>query len=72
MKSVMSFIKFQKGNYRRGGLFMLPGVTLGILLAYLFGDTGIAMITIGVVGYTTALILILIGDKRNSSINTQQ
>lgn len=64
LKFISGFMKYQKGNYRRGGLFMIPGITLGILLAYLFGDTGIAMISIGTVGYGTSLILIfLIGDR---------
>ena len=62
-------MKYEKRNYRRGGMFMIPGITLGILLAYLFGDTGRAMISISVFGYGTALILLLIGDKSNKSNN---
>ncbi|HEY9060913.1 MAG TPA: hypothetical protein VIO64_10500 [Pseudobacteroides sp.] len=69
-KSVLKLMKYQKGNYRRGGLFMIPGITLGILAAYLFGDTGIAMFSIGIVGYGTALALILIGDKSNTNLNS--
>jgi hypothetical protein len=63
LKSISKFMKYEKGNYRRGGMFMIPGITLGILLAYLFGDTGRSMISIGVIGYGAALILFLIGDK---------
>jgi predicted membrane protein len=69
LKSISKFMKYEKRNYRRGGMFMIPGITLGILLAYLFGDTGRAMISISVLGYGTALILFLIGDKSNKSNN---
>jgi hypothetical protein len=69
-KFVLRLMKYQKGNYRRGGLFMIPGITLGILVAYLFGDTGRAMLSIGIVGYGTALALILIGDKSKTNLNS--
>jgi hypothetical protein len=69
-KSVSRFTKYEKGNYRRGEMFMIPGITLGILLAYLFGDTGRAMISIGTFGYGTALILFLIGNKSNKVNNS--
>lgn len=42
---------------------MIPGITLGIFLAWLFGDKGTAMSCIAFFGYTTALILIIIGDR---------
>jgi hypothetical protein len=60
-----NIFKYEKGNYRRGGVFMLPGITLGILIAYLLGDNGYAMSSITVFGYGTALILFLIGDRSN-------
>ncbi len=56
-------LKFQKGNYRRGGLFMLPGVILGILLAYLLGDKGYAMVSITLFGFGTSAVLILLGNR---------
>lgn len=63
LKSISKFMKYEKDNYRRGGVFMIPGITFGIILAYLFGDTGRVMISLGFFGYGTALILILIGDR---------
>lgn len=61
--SLARFFRYEKGNYRRGGLFMLPFVSLGIILAYLFGDTGLAMGSIALAGYGMALILILMGNR---------
>lgn len=63
IKSLKRFFRYEKKNYRRGGLFMIPGITLGIFLAWLFGDKGTAMSCIAFFGYTTALILIIIGDR---------
>jgi hypothetical protein len=62
-ESFIHFFKFEKGNYRRGGLFMLPGITIGIILAYLFGDKGPAMLAIGITGYGATTALILAGNK---------
>ncbi|MDQ2086874.1 hypothetical protein RBH29_10595 [Herbivorax sp. ANBcel31] len=58
-------LRFQKGNYRRGGIFMIPGVVLGITIAYLAGDKGIGMTSIALFGFVTSAILIIIGDRRN-------
>jgi hypothetical protein len=53
-----------KANYRRGGLFMLPGVTVGIILALILSAPVQALLSIGAFGFGTAIILILLGDKR--------
>lgn len=51
---------------------MIPGITLGILLAYFFRDTGRIMISLGCFGYGTALILILILiGNRSKKVNNK-
>lgn len=62
-ESFIHFFRFEKGNYRRGGLFILPGITFGIILSYLFGDKGPVKLAIGITGYSTAITLILAGNK---------
>lgn len=52
-----------RGSYRRGGLFMLPFIVIGLLIAYLLNAPREALLSIGVFGLGTSLILILIGNR---------
>ena len=53
-----------KVNFRRGGLFMLPAVVLTIIIAFIVNAPIPALISIGAFGFGTALILVLLGDRR--------
>jgi len=53
-------------NFRRGGLFLLPAVILAIVLAVVLGAPAPALVSIGATGFITTIILILLGDKRQS------
>lgn len=52
-------------NYRRGGMFMLPSVTIGIIIAFIAQAPWMAIFSIAFCGYVTAIALILLG-KRHS------
>jgi len=52
-----------KTNFRRGGLCMLPAVTLAIIIAFVLNAPISALISIGVFGFVTALVLILLGNR---------
>ena len=56
-----------KANYRRGGLFMLPGVAIGFTVATLLSAPIPALLSIGFFGFGTAAILILLGDRRKNT-----
>jgi len=56
-----------KANYRRGGLFLLPGIAIGFIVAILLSAPIPALLSIGVFGFGTAIILILLGDKRKNT-----
>ena len=51
-------------NFRRGGLFLLPSVLLAIVIAIIVNAPTSALISISAFGFVTAIILILLGDKR--------
>jgi hypothetical protein len=53
----------EKANYKRGGLFMLPFITLALIIAFLFKAPWIALGCIAFFGYGTSIILISVGDK---------
>ena len=57
-------MRTMKANFRRGGLFMLPAVILAIIIAFVVDAPISALISIGVFGFVTALILILLGDRK--------
>jgi hypothetical protein len=52
-----------KANYRRGGLFMLPAVSLAIILAVTLQAPITALLSIGIFGFGTSLVLILLGNR---------
>jgi hypothetical protein len=52
-----------KSNYRRGGLFMLPAVTLAIIIAVTVNAPMPALFSIGGFGFGTSIILILLGNR---------
>ena len=59
-----------KGNYRRGGLFMSPFVLLGLLIAYYAHAPTVALISIAISGFGCALVLILLGNREtNKTLN---
>jgi len=51
-------------NYRRGGLFMMPFVIIAIVVAVLVNAPVYAVVSIASFGLITAVVLILVGDKR--------
>ncbi|GHV32405.1 hypothetical protein FACS18949_03200 [Clostridia bacterium] len=55
-----------KANFRRGGLFMLPAIVLAIIIAVVFRAPVPALLSIGIVGFGTAIILIVLGDRTKS------
>lgn len=62
----MGGIKMIEINYRKGGLIMLPFVTIGIIIALISGAPWMAICSISLFGYVPAFILILLG-KRNKT-----
>ena len=54
----------RRANYRRGGIFMLPSVIIAVIIAIFVSAPTSALISICVFGFVTALILILVGDRR--------
>ena len=50
-------------NYRLGGLIMLPFVTLALVIAYYLTAPWIALGSIALFGYVTAIVLIVVGKK---------
>lgn len=50
-------------NYRKGGLIMLPFVTIGLVTALLANAPWIALCSIALFGYVTSSILILLGKR---------
>jgi len=58
-----------KSNYRRGGLFLLPSTLIAIVTAIAFSAPFAAMLSIGICGFMTAIILISLGDRRQNDVN---
>jgi hypothetical protein len=56
-----------KANYRRGGLFMLPAVVCAIILAVILEAPVPALLSIGVFGFGTSIILILLGNRTKNA-----
>jgi hypothetical protein len=52
----------QKGNYRRGGLFLFGASLLALLIAFVLHAPPIALASIAICGFGGAGILILVGD----------
>lgn len=50
-------------RYRRGGLFMLPFVSAGLLVAFFAGALWPAVGSIALFGYVTAAVLIALGNR---------
>jgi len=53
-----------KSNFRRGGLILLPATIFAIILAIAVNAPTSALISISVFGFATAIILIVLGDRR--------
>jgi len=53
-----------KANFRRGGLFLLLSVVLAVILAVLLNAPTPALVSICAAGFVTAIVLILLGDRR--------
>lgn len=60
----MTNSKSNRGNYRKGGLIMLPFVAIGLITAYLLNAPIQALLSISIFGFGCSLILIIIGDRR--------
>jgi DNA-binding XRE family transcriptional regulator len=56
-------IKMVTINYRKGGIIMLPFVTIGMIIAVLLKAPWMALCSIAFFGYVTAIVLILLGKK---------
>ena len=50
-------------NYRRGGIFLLPAVTVAIIIAFLAGAPWMALCSIAIFGYVTAITLVVLGKR---------
>lgn len=59
----MGGVKMITVNYRRGGMFMLPFVTIGTIIAFITHAPWRAIFSIVFCGYVTAIILILLGKR---------
>jgi hypothetical protein len=57
----------QKGNYRRGGLFLFVASLMALLIAIVFHAPPVALGSIAVFGLGPSVVLILIGNRRQSS-----
>jgi len=65
----MGGIKMITVNYRRGGVFMLPPVTIAVVLAFLLGAPWMAICSIAFFGYVTSIILIVLGKRTKTPKN---
>jgi hypothetical protein len=54
-----------KANFRRGGLFLLPSVVFAAIIAVLLNAPTPALVSICAFGFVTAVILLLLGDRRS-------
>lgn len=50
-------------DYRKGGIIMLPFVTAGILIAWVFQAPWMALCSIAFFGYVASIVLILLGKR---------
>jgi len=57
----------QRGNYRRGGLYLLVASVMALLLAVVFHAPRVALASIALFGLGAAVILILLGNRSQSS-----
>jgi len=57
----------QKGNYRRGGLFLFVASLVALVIAIVFHAPLVALGSIALFGLGVAVVLILIGNRRSSS-----
>jgi hypothetical protein len=53
-----------KYNFRRGGLFLAPATALAAIIAILLNAPLPALASICIFGFTMAIILMLLGNKR--------
>jgi len=58
-----------KSNFRRGGIFLVPGTALAVMLAIAFNAPTPALVSICIFGFITAIVLILLGDRRLQNSN---
>ena len=58
-----------KSNFRRGGIFLVPGTALAVMLAIAFNAPIPALVSICIFGFITAIVLILLGDRRLQNSN---
>ena len=63
----MGGVKMITVNYRKGGIIMLPFVTLGIIIALIVNAPWMAMLSIALFGYVSAVILILLDRRTKTS-----
>lgn len=63
----MGGVKMIAVNYRKGGIIMLPFVTIGMIIALIANATWTAILSIALFGYVTAIILILLGKRTRTS-----
>ena len=57
-------MKYQKGNYRRGGFGLLIGTLFALIIAVAFKAPWIVWASIGIFGFSGSIVLILFGDRR--------
>jgi len=57
-------MKYQKGNYRRGGIALLIGTLIALMIAVVFEAPWMALASIGIFGFGGSVVSIWIGDRR--------
>ncbi len=57
-------MKYQKGNYRRGGIGLLIGTLFGLIIAVAFKAPWMALASIATFGFGGGIVSILVGDRR--------
>jgi len=58
-------MKYQKGNYRRGGIGLLIGTLIALMIAVAFEAPWMALASISIFGFGGSAVSILVGDRRS-------
>jgi len=59
----MGGVKMVTVYYRKGGIIMLPFVSIGMLIAFIANAPWMAILSIALFGYVPAIVFILLGKR---------
>ena len=59
----MGGVKMITVHYRKGGIIMLPFVSIGMLIAFIANAPWMAILSIALFGYVPAIVFILLGKR---------